>query len=227
MSNKKKTNLGLELKDIKPLTPNQEKVFNYFHESYHLLLHGYAGTGKTYISLYLSLKELLTGKVKRDKITIIRSVVQSRDMGFLPGSVSEKSLMYETPYEMICSDLFGRGDAYSILKQKGIVDFTTTSFLRGMTFDNAIILVDEIQNMSFQELDTIITRTGDNSRVIFCGDYRQTDLTNDQEKKGLGFFLDIIKDIKDIRCVDFDKQDIVRSGLVKEYILKKFERQNG
>lgn len=211
------------LNRITPLTDNQKLCFDAFAAGKHLNLHGYAGTGKTYISFYLALKEVLTNNSPYDKVTIIRSVVQSRDMGFLPGSPKEKTKVFEEPYKQIADDLFGRGDGYDILKMKHLVDFTTTSFLRGLTFNNSIILVDETQNMNFQEIDTIMTRVGNNSRIIFCGDYRQTDLNKPNDLSGIKSFMAIAKKINSFAHIEFEQKDIVRSGLVRDYIIKKTE----
>jgi predicted ribonuclease YlaK len=172
---------NLLLKNIGPKTKNQETVFRDFSSGKHLLIHGLPGTGKSFISLYLALEEIQKYKEYKN-VTIIRSVVPSREMGFLPGSIKEKSKVYEAPYQSICNELYGRGDAYDILKSKNIIDFQTSSFLRGMTLDHTIILVDECQNMTYSELCTIITRAGNNAKIIFCGDYRQTDLKWDDEK---------------------------------------------
>ena len=216
-----------ELRSIKPLTTNQNKTFESYNKGLNLVLHGYAGTGKSYISLYLALKEILTGTSTYDKIIIVRSVVPSRDIGFLPGSIKDKIKVYEEPYKEICDSLFGRGDGYDILKMKGMISFTTTSFLRGMTFNNAIVIVDELQNMTFPELDTVMTRMGDQSKVIFCGDFRQTDLTNEREKSGILHFLNITKKMQNrFDYIEFEKQDIVRSGLVKDYIIKRTEMEH-
>jgi phosphate starvation-inducible protein PhoH len=210
-----------ELRHIKPLTPNQERVFNAYNQGYHLMLHGFAGTGKTFCALYLALNELLTKETIYNKIVIVRSVVPSRDMGFLPGSMKEKIMVYEEPYREICDSLFGRGDGYDILKMKGLVQFTTTSYLRGLTFNNAIVILDESQNLSFPECDTVITRMGDESRLIVCGDYRQTDLNKPHEKEGITQLMRITSRINTFQAVEFEKEDIVRSGLVKQYILAK------
>ena len=212
-----------ELRKINPLTTNQEITFDAYRNGYNLMLHGYAGTGKTFCALYLALEELLTTGSNYDKIVIIRSVVPSRDMGFLPGSIKDKIAVYEEPYKEICDDLFGRGDGYGILKMKRMIEFTTTSFLRGMTFNNAIVIVDETNNMTFQEIDTVMTRMGNNSRVAFCGDYRQTDLTKPHERTGIHEFMRITKRIHTFRHVEFAKEDIVRSGIVRDYIINKTE----
>jgi len=214
-----------ELRKITPLTPNQEKTFNAYNQGYNLILHGYAGTGKSYISLYLALKEILSGSQIYDKIVIVRSVVPSRDIGFLPGSIKDKIKVYEEPYKEICDNLFGRGDGYDVLKMKGLIEFTTTSFLRGTTFNNAIVIVDELQNMTFPELDTVMTRMGEKSKVMFCGDFRQTDLTKEAEKSGIKHFINITKKMSRFEYVEFEKQDIVRSGLVKDYIIKRTEME--
>lgn len=210
------------LRDVKPLTYNQEDTFESWYNGQNLLLHGVAGTGKTFISLYLALEEILRNNYYK-KIVIIRSVVPSRDMGFLPGNAKEKARIYEEPYREICDDLFGRGDGYDVLRMKHMVEFTTTSFLRGMTFKDCIVIVDECQNMIMQELDTVITRMGDNSRIIFCGDFRQTDLQKEKEKSGLHTFMNILSDLSCFDRVEFGTDDIVRSGIVRDYILSKLE----
>lgn len=215
-----------ELRTIKPLTINQQRTFEAYEQGDNLVLHGYAGTGKTYISLYLALNEILNGSNQYNKVYIIRSVVSSRDIGFLPGGPKEKASVYEEPYMEICDDLFGRGDGYNILKMKNIIEFTTTSFLRGRTFKDAVVIIDEAANMSFHELDTIMTRMGDNTRVIFSGDFRQTDLNKGKEKSGLLPFMDILRRMHThFTYVEFEKEDIVRSGLVRDYIITKTEME--
>jgi len=212
-----------ELRNIKPLTANQQKTFDSYERGQNLMLHGYAGTGKTYISLFLALRDVLRDDNSFEKIVLIRSVVPSRDMGFLPGNVKEKTKVYEEPYKEICDDLFGRGDGYEILKTKGLISFTTTSFLRGLTFNNTLVIVDECQNMIFQEIDTVMTRMGNDSRIIFCGDYRQSDLNKIYEKEGINRFMGITHRINSFQHIEFSKEDIVRSGLVKQYIIQKTE----
>ena len=210
------------LRTISALTLNQSSTFKAFEQGKHLLLHGVAGTGKTYISLYLALNEVLN-KSRYKQVVIIRSVVPSRDMGFLPGTAKDKARVYEDPYKMICDDLFSRGDGYEILKTKRLVDFNTTSFLRGITFNDAIIIVDECQNMIGQELDTVMTRVGNNCRIVFCGDFRQTDLAKHEEKRGLLTFMNILDKMYCFENIEFGKEDIVRSALVKSYIISKLE----
>lgn len=223
-SKKKNSTIALSLnKNIQPLTKNQELTFSEYPTK-NLILEGYAGTGKTFVSLYLALDEVLSGRSVYDNVIIIRSVVASRDMGFLPGSMKEKVEVYEAPYESICAKLFERGDAYQALKNRGTIQFTTTSFLRGLTFENSIVIVDEMQNMSFHELDTIMTRLGDNSKILFCGDFLQTDLANEVEKKGLKRFIDIVSEMRSFSTIIFRREDIVRSGIVKEYIIEKTEK---
>jgi phosphate starvation-inducible protein PhoH len=217
------TNSHFELRTIKPLTQNQQYAFESYRQGYNLMLHGFAGTGKTFCALYLALEEILNSNSNMDKIVLIRSVVPSRDMGFLPGSIKDKIAVYEEPYKEICDDLFGRGDGYGVLKMKRIIEFTTTSFLRGLTFNNAIVIVDETNNMTYQEIDTVMTRLGNNSRIIFCGDYRQSDLNKPHEKTGINTFMNVTKRINSFRHVEFQKEDIVRSGVVRDYIIQKTE----
>ena len=212
---------GLLLRSVRPTTDTQYAAFNAYKEGSNLLLHGLPGTGKTFISLYLALEDVING-YKFDKVVIVRSVVPTRDMGFLPGNVKEKTKAYEAPYYSIFTELFGRGDAYDYLKQRGMVEFISTSFIRGITLDNCIVVVDEIANMTFQELDSLITRMGNNSRLIMCGDFRQSDLPRQDEKRGLHDFMSILKKLEGFEYVEFKQDDIVRSGLVKEYIINKF-----
>jgi len=209
-------------KTFSPMTRNQKRVFDYFPHN-HLVLHGMAGTGKSFLSLYLSLQAVLAKKSPYFKVIIVRSAVPTRDVGFLPGSLKEKVEVYEDPYKTIVDEIFGRGDAYSILKTKGQIEFVTTSFLRGITLDDCIVIVDEFQNCTFQELDTVITRMGEKAKIIFCGDYRQTDLDRAREKRGMTDFLRILEKMYEFEFVEFDVDDIVRSGLVKSYIIAKSE----
>lgn len=214
--------LNFALKKIEPLTENQKISFEAYREGKNLLLHGIAGTGKSFISTYLALDELINkNQSLYEKLVIIRSVVPTRDMGFLPGNAKEKSRVYEGPYYAICSELFGRGDAYDYLKNKNLVEFQTTSFIRGLTFNNCIIIVDEMANCTLHELDSVITRIGKNCKVMFCGDFRQSDLVKRHEKDGLLDFLRIIRKMNSFTFVDFDENDIVRSALVRDYIIQK------
>ena len=223
MAKSKKQIQHFSLRKIHPLTHNQERTFQAYDSGKHLMLHGVAGTGKTFISMYLALEEVLKQNSRYNKIVVVRSVVPSRDMGFLPGSAKEKAKVYEEPYREICDTLFGRGDGYDILRMKGIVDFTTTSHLRGMTFRDAIVIVDEFQNMNLAELDTVITRIGENCKIIFCGDIRQCDFTKREEKQGMLTLTKILDRMNIFEKVEFDVEDIVRSQLVKNYIISKLE----
>lgn len=211
--------LNSDLSFVEPIGQNQKKVFDAFNENSHLILHGYAGTGKTFLALYLALDELERHKAY-DNITIIRSVVPSRDIGFLPGSMNEKIEIYEEPYEIIVNDLYNRADAYTILKKNNWIQFKSTSFLRGLTENDSIIIVDEIQNMNFQELSTIATRVGENTRIIFCGDYRQSDLLKYNERQELKKFLAIMDRINNVETIEFGANDIIRSEFVKNFILE-------
>lgn len=211
-----------KLKRITPLTQAQKDVFEAYDEGYHLMLHGVAGTGKTFIGLYLALSSVLeTGEY--GKVYIVRSVVPSRDMGFLPGNHKEKSKVYEVPYADICSRLFDRGDAYDLLRTKNVIEFMTTSFVRGITLDNCVLIVDEVQNMSPMELHSLMTRVGENCRVIFSGDVNQDDLTSERKKEysGLRDFLKIIEAMEEFDFIEFNVNDIVRSNLVKSYIIAR------
>lgn len=213
---------SFRLKKIAPMTDTQSDVFDAYYENFNLFLYGCPGTGKSFISLYLALKEILNPNSPYRKVYMIRSSVPSRGMGFLPGKPQEKMAVYEAPYVSMVKELFGRGDAYSIAVQKGVFEMISTSFLRGMTFDNCIVIADEIQNCSFQELDTLITRIGNNTKVILCGDIEQCDLIqNKYDVTGLPQFKKIIDAMESFDSIEFETEDIVRSGLVKDYITQK------
>jgi len=207
-----------ELREISPLTVNQTQTFKAYQQGKHMLLHGVAGTGKTFISLYLALNDILNSS-RYKQIVIIRSALPVKDIGFLPGNLKDKSRAYEEPYKMICDDLFERGDGYEILKLKKIIDFSVTSFLRGITLKNSIIIVDECQNMTDMEIHTILSRIGDNSRIILCGDYRQKDYM--KEQSGIFNLLKIAKIMNSFCTIEFTKDDVVRSGFVKEYLFAR------
>jgi phosphate starvation-inducible protein PhoH len=206
------------LKEVEPLTIKQCEVFEEYKKGKNLLLYGIAGSGKTFLALYLALKDLEENK-KHQKIIIVRSAVPSRDVGFMPGNLKEKSHYYESPYQQICSNLYGRDDAYSILKTKNVVEFITSSYVRGITLDDSIVIVDEIQNFTEEELHSIMTRIGKNSKIVLCGDLSQNDLK--KEKTGFSTFVRIFKNMRSFSNVEFGIEDIVRSGLVKEYIITR------
>ena len=212
-----------DLLTFQPITENQQKTYDAYKKDKHLLLHGIAGTGKTFLSLYLSLEEVLDPSTVYDDVFIVRSVVSTRDIGFLPGDEQEKVSIYEAPYRSICRELFGIKDSYDALKQQNNVKFMSTSFIRGITINNAVVIVDECQNLNFHELDSIITRIGKNSKIIFCGDYTQTDLTRDNDKRGIINFMKILKSIPEFETVEFGIDDIVRSDFLKSYIIAKYQ----
>jgi predicted ribonuclease YlaK len=212
-----------DLLTFSAITKNQGKTFKAFKEDKNLILHGIAGTGKTFMSLYLALEEVLNKSTLVNDIFIVRSVVSTRDIGFLPGDEQEKVSLYEAPYRSICGEFFNVNDAYDSLKAQGTIKFISTSFIRGITINDSIVIVDECQNLNFHELDSIITRVGRNSRIIFCGDYTQTDLTKENDKKGILRFMEIIKHIKEFETIEFDIDDIVRSDFLRSYIIAKYK----
>lgn len=203
---------GLEIAEIDPLTARQVAAFE---SEKNLVLYGCAGTGKTFVGCYLAYDDMSKGLYER--LVIIRSAVPTRDIGYLPGTLAEKTSVYEEPYKDIATDIFQRGDAYQILKTKNLVHFMTTSYLRGITLRDAVIVIDECQNMTFHELDSIITRIGRNCRIIFSGDFDQSDLKNN----GLGEFLSILEYMQEFDFVEFTVRDVVRSEFVKNYIIAK------
>jgi len=217
-----------DLKTFEPLTQNQKIFFDaYKRGDYFVALHGVAGTGKTFCALYKALEEVLDKSNPFNKIIIVRSAVQSREMGHLPGDVDEKMEIYQQPYVQICHTLFDRKDAYARLNEQGYIEFISTSFIRGMSFDDAIIIVDEMQNLTFEEIDTVMTRVGYRSKIIWCGDYRQTDLNKKKnDVSGILKFFDIAMHMKSFTRIEFEVDDIVRSSLVKDYIIAKMRYED-
>lgn len=213
--------INFHLKTISPLTDNQSITWDSFFSRKNLLLHGMAGTGKSFISLYLSLREMMEDDIY-EKIVIVRSVVPTRDMGFLPGSITEKIRIYEDPYRQIFTELFGRTDAYDYLKSKGVVEFISTSFVRGTTLNNCIVIVDEMQNMDWGELSSVITRAGDNCKMIFCGDVCQSDFRFKERfnKDDIIDFMNVLKRMDEFSIIEFGVADIVRSKLVRSFIIE-------
>ena len=228
MKRKKPINTDL-MRDIEPLTQNQQVLFNAYAENKNLVAYGCAGTGKTFITLYNALRDVLSQTTPYDKIYIVRSLVATREIGFLPGDHDDKSLLYQIPYKHMVKYMFEMStDAdfemlYGNLKTQGTIDFWSTSFIRGTTFDNAIIIVDEFQNLNYHELDSIMTRVGQDSKIMFCGDATQSDLTKTNERNGIMDFMRILRLMPSVDVIEFGVEDIVRSGLVKEYILSKME----
>ena len=228
MKRKKPINLDI-MRTIEPLTDNQEQFFKDYKQDQNIVAYGCAGTGKTFIALYNAIKDVLDERSPYEKIYIVRSLVATREIGFLPGDHEDKSSLYQIPYKNMVKYMFEMPDdsafemLYGNLKTQGTISFWSTSFIRGTTLDNAIIIVDEFQNLNFHELDSIITRVGENSKILFCGDATQSDLVKTNEKNGIVDFMRILRIMPSFNVIEFGPEDIVRSGLVKEYILAKLE----
>ena len=230
MPSKKNKEVSIQsLISIKPITDNQKDVFTTGKSGKNQFLFGAAGTGKTFVSLYLALQDVLDLKKPYDKVILVRSLIPTREIGFLPGDEEDKSALYQVPYQNMVRFMFEMPNEqsfnmlYDKLKSQGTLFFLSTSFLRGLTFDNAIILVDECQNLNFHELDTIITRVGQDSKILFCGDFDQTDLQKTNEKNGLHNFLRILQEMEEFNCTEFTVGDIVRSGFVRSYLINKIK----
>ena len=228
MKRKKPINTDM-MRDIEPLTDNQKLLYNAYAEDKNVIAYGVAGTGKTFITLYNALQDVLDPHTPYEKIYLVRSLVSTREIGFLPGAHEDKSFLYQIPYKHMVKYMFQMQDdaafemLYSNLKAQGTIDFWSTSFIRGTTFDNAILIVDEFQNLNFHELDSMITRVGENSKIMFCGDASQTDLVKQNERTGIVDFIRILRNMSSFDIIEFNAEDICRSGLVKEYIIAKLE----
>ena len=226
MKRRKPINMDL-MRNIDPLTDNQKTLFDSYKKEKHLVAYGCAGTGKTFITLYNALRDVLDARSPYEKIYIVRSLVATREIGFLPGDHEDKSSLYQIPYKNMVKYMFEMPDdasfemLYGNLKTQGTISFWSTSFIRGTTLDNAIIIVDEMQNLSFHELDSIITRVGENSKIMFCGDATQSDLIKTNDRNGIIDFLKILRVMPSFELIEFGIDDIVRSGFVKEYITAK------
>lgn len=212
-----------DLETLNPLTQKQRDTVSAYRQEKNLLLHGIAGTGKTFLASSLALEEVLDASSDYKFVGYVRSIVPTRDIGFLKGDDKEKISVYEAPYKAICGELFGIQDAYDTLKDQGVIQFFSTSFIRGLTLNDCIIIVDEFENLNFHELDSIITRMGKNSKIIFCGDYTQSDFTKSNERNGCLDFMKILKQMKHFEFIEFGVEDIVRGDTVKEYIITKYK----
>ena len=223
----KKEITSSDLTKVEPVTDNQKLVFNSYKKGDNQFLYGCAGTGKTFVSLYLAMQEVLRQDTPYDRVVMVRSLIPTREIGFLPGDEEDKAALYQVPYSNMVQYMFKQPNEqafsmlYDKLKTQGSFYFLSTSFLRGLTFDNSIITVDECQNLNFHELDTIITRVGQDSKIIFCGDFMQTDLSKVSERNGLFDFLRILEEMKEFNCIEFNIGDIVRSGFVRNYLIQK------
>jgi len=217
-----------DLKTFEPLTENQQKFFSaYKMGDYFIALHGVAGSGKTFVALYKAIEEVLDKSNPFNKIIVVRSAVQGREIGHLPGDVNEKMEIYQQPYRQICETLFGRRDAWDRLEEQGHIQFISTSFIRGMSWDDAIIIVDECQNCTWEELNTCMTRVGYRSKIIFCGDYRQTDINKKKtDMSGLGKFMEIANLMKSHTRIEFTVDDIVRSSIVRDWVIASLKYED-
>jgi len=210
-----------DLLEYEPITKNQEVTYAAWEEDYNLVLTGSAGTGKTFMGMYLGLEQVLDPDSAQDRLVIIRSMVPTRDMGFLPGTKEEKEDAFTSPYKNIAAELFGDNNSWNRALSTKKIQFESTSFIRGLTLDYSVILVDEMQNLSFHELDSVITRVGKGSRIIFAGDYLQSDFTRSDDRNGIMKFLTIVEQLKKFEIVNFGWEDIVRSDFVRDYIMTK------
>jgi len=218
-----------QMVSISAVTDNQKRAFQDYKAGKNLFLYGAAGTGKTFVTLFLALQEVLRNETKYDCVYIVRSAVPTREIGFLPGDEEDKTALFQVPYQNMVKFMFEQPNEqafnilYDRLKNQGSLMFLTTSFLRGITLDNAIIIVDEAQNLNFHELDTIITRVGMDSKIMFCGDFFQSDLQKHSDKEGLKRFMSILRNMQSFSNIEFTLGDIVRSGMVKEYLISKIK----
>ena len=207
--------------EVEPLTPNQVRAFKAYEQNKSLVLAGSAGTGKTFMALSLALEDVLDKETGYDKLVIVRSIVPTRDIGFLPGNEEEKKDAYTGPYRSALAELFEDPEAWEKLKNSHKVEFLSTSFIRGMTLQNSVVVIDEMQNLNFHELDSVITRIGQNCKFIMCGDYYQSDFDKDRDRNGILKFLEIIEQLRNFEIIEFTWEDIVRSDFVRDYIMTK------
>lgn len=209
-----------DMKAIKPLTRNQELVFDLYADGYNLILNGFAGCGKTMVAIYLALNEILDPESPYEKLMIVRSCSPTKNTGFLKGSLEEKEAVYEIPYSPIFDKIFKKKNQYKFMKEAGIVEFESTSYMRGVTLDNTIVVFDEVSSATYHEISTIITRLGNNSKVVLCGDSLQNDLIYERNlQSGYEKFIKISNMMPDFRSVNFTVDDCVRSDFVKSFLI--------
>lgn len=209
-----------DMRVITPLTENQRGMFEDYYQGFDVCAYGSAGTGKSFLACYLGISDVLDPRQPHKQIIIVRSAVASRDVGFMPGTLEEKTAQYEMPYRDIFTELFSRASTYDDMKAAGLIKFMPTSFIRGVTWDNAIIILDETQNMNWQEIHTVMTRVGDNSKVIICGDVKQNDLLkNNKDQTGMPQLIRTLKHMDNFATIEFTQEDIVRSAFVKKWII--------
>lgn len=224
--NRKQKKIRLEdLPKLEPRNKNQRKAIESFRSGNNIILSGWAGTGKTYLALHLALEDILDKSTPFFDLVLVRSIVPTRDIGFLPGDEQEKKEAYTGPYKSIFQEMFGCLTAWDNLNANNLLHFESTSFIRGITYNNTIIVVDEVQNLNYHELASVITRVGKNCKIIFSGDYHQSDFKQEKEKQGILDFIEIIKNMKGFDIVEFNVEDIVRSGVVKDFIINERKQQ--
>lgn len=225
---KRKKPINLEyLIDIEPLTENQKLLFGYYDQNKNIFAHGVPGSGKTFCLLYKALKEVLDERTPYEKIYVIRSLVQTREIGFMPGGEDDKKSLFEIPYKNMVKYMFQMPSdvdfemLYGNLKSQNTISFWCTSFIRGITLDNCIIIVDEAQNCSAHESFSVISRCGEDTKIMFSGDIEQSDLVRVSEKTGIVDFMKVIAAMPSFETIEFGVDDIVRSPLVKEFVIAK------
>ena len=215
---KKKWNLH-DMVHIQPLTQAQSDLFHCFYQGSNVVGYGSAGTGKSFLAMYLGLKDVIDPECPQTKLIIVRSAVASRDIGHLPGTIEEKTQIYESPYNDICVELFRKSATYTNMKEAGLIEFLPTSFVRGTTWDDAIVILDETQNMTFHEISSVLTRVGRNTKIIMIGDVAQTDLTKKHDQSGFAKAINVAERMDSFASITFNHNDIVRSEFVKQWII--------
>ena len=218
------------LVDIQPITENQKRLCESYSAGKNIIAYGAAGTGKTFITLYNAIKEVLNAETPYKKVYIVRSLTATRETGIVSSNHEEQSWLYQVPYQSMVKYMFQMSsdlefnNLYRNLKDQGIINFLSTSYIRGTTLDDAIVIVDEFENLNFHELDSIITRVGQNSKIHFCGDATQSDLEQTIERNGIVDFIKVTRGMPSVDIIEFGIDDIVRSGIVKEYLIAKLEQ---
>jgi phosphate starvation-inducible protein PhoH len=209
-----------DMKFIQPITESQRTMCQLFYQGDHILAYGSAGTGKSLIALYLAIADVLDPSKPQNQLVIVRSAVATRDQGFLPGSLDEKLSVFEGPYHDIFSYLFNRNSTYEDMKKAGVIKFVSSSYIRGLTWDNAMVVVDEVENFNMHEISSVMTRLGDHSRIILAGDLKQTDLLkSNRDTTGMHRLIEICNRMPEVSLIEFTQDDIVRSGFVKSWII--------
>jgi phosphate starvation-inducible PhoH-like protein len=204
------------------LSENQKKYYDLLVGNQITICSGPAGVGKSYIAMKAALDLLSDPLTPYEKIIIVRPAVEAEEkLGSLPGNVEEKLDPYIFPSYYLMNKIIGK-EAREKLKQIDVIEVFALAYMRGMNIDNSILIFEEAQNSTPNQMKLLLTRIGFNSKFFISGDLEQTDRYKDKKQSGLWDAIEKFKDINDVGVFEFDNQDVVRNPLISK-ILKRYE----